>query len=100
MAGASTRFPGWTKENIDSGITYSVVDGEECAYIRKKHPIIDYLNEVRKVNGEPALADDDLIEGTGLYIVSAPDVRKCLEIMKRELWPSDGHAVKAARKRG
>ena len=79
-------YAGWNPDNVDNGITYAEDDdGEEQAFVKSGHPVISYFNEARRDAGEGALTDDDLLEGTKLYMASAGDTRKCLAALKKAM---------------
>ena len=80
------EYSGWNPDNVDNGITYAEDDdGEEQAFVKSGHPVISYFNEARRDAGEPALTDQDLLEGTKLYMASAGDTRKCLAALKKAM---------------
>ena len=76
----------WTPDNVDTGITYAEdEDGEEQAFLKKGHPVISYFNEARRDAGEQPLTDENLLEGTKLFMASATDTRKCLAALKKAM---------------
>lgn len=82
MAGASAGG-GWTVDNVDRGVTY---DQEgELAFAVVDHPVIDYVKRILEESGESPLTEDDIIDGTNMYMMSATHTHKGMIDLKREL---------------
>jgi hypothetical protein len=75
-------YSGYTLDSVENGITYVEDEDGEHALIKKSHPVIGLFNDARHQIGQGPLTEADLLDKTQLYIASAADTRKCLNILK------------------
>lgn len=57
-------------------------DGKQ-AFVPVGSPVIRVINDKLEQEGEEPLGDDDLIDGTLMYMVNSKDARECIDKVKR-----------------
>ena len=77
------EYKGWNLNNVNKRITFCA-DGVN-AMVESDHPIVAYYNSVLNEAGDDPIGDDDLIEGTTMFMAKVTDVNECLESLKRTM---------------